>query len=168
LTENRKLAGLALRLSMEENLYGAITHVLSKGGIFSKSRGKKQLHGIAEDLQIYPLEMDRMTSNFSGGNQQKILLGKWLAAGSRLLILDEPTRGVDINAKMIIHDTIVRLTEQGHTVILISSDLPELTGLSDRAIIMREGRMIGEISGDNISEDALLLAANGEGMMKNA
>ena len=163
LTENRKLQGLALRLTMEENIYSAMIDKMTKGGVFSRKAGKKKLLEQIEKLQIYPAEPGRMVSNFSGGNQQKILLGKWLALQPRLLILDEPTRGVDINAKMLIHKTIEDLANQGHSIILISSDLPELVGLSDRAYILREGKMIGEFSKDEIDENSLLLAANGEG-----
>jgi ABC-type sugar transport system ATPase subunit len=163
LTENRKLQGLALRLSMEENIYSAMIGEMSRGGIFSKKNGKQKLTEQIEKLQIYPAEPGRMVSNFSGGNQQKILLGKWLALKPRLLILDEPTRGVDIGAKMLIHKTIEEIADQGHSVILISSDLPEIVGLSDRVYILREGKMIGEFSKDEIDENALLLAANGEG-----
>ena len=165
LTENRKLQGLALRMSMEENMYSAIIGDLSKGGVFFRKRGEELLKRISEELQIYPPEMGRMLSNFSGGNQQKILLGKWLASQPRLLILDEPTRGVDVGAKMLIHKTIEGLADQGHSIILISSDLPELAGLSDRVIVLREGKLLGEISGNEISEDNLLLAANGEGRL---
>ncbi|MEG1393503.1 MAG: sugar ABC transporter ATP-binding protein [Christensenellaceae bacterium] len=166
LTENRKLQGLALRLSMSENILSSMIPELTKGLYFSKKDGNPALKQVIEDLQIYPAEEDRMVSNFSGGNQQKILLGKWLALKPRLLILDEPTRGVDIGAKMLIHKTIEKIANEGHSIILISSDLPELVGLSDRAMIMREGKFIGELSQQEINEDALLLAANGEGGMK--
>ena len=163
LSESRKLEGLALRLTMEENIYSAMIGEMTVGGLFSKTRGKQKMNDLIGQLQIYPAEPGRMVSNFSGGNQQKILLGKWLALKPRLLILDEPTRGVDIGAKMLIHKCIEEIANQGHSVILISSDLPEMVGLSDRAYILREGKMIGEFSQDEISEDALLLAANGEG-----
>lgn len=162
LTENRKLQGLSLRLSMEENIYSAMIDKMVKGGIFSRKEGKAKLAEQIDKLQIYPAEPGRMVSNFSGGNQQKILLGKWLALQPRLLILDEPTRGVDIGAKMLIHKTIEDLANHGHSIILISSDLPELVGLSDRAYILREGKMIGEFSKNEIDENSLLLAANGE------
>lgn len=163
LTENRKLQGLALRLSMEENIYSAMIGEMTRGGLFSKKNGQDKMKELIESLQIYPAEPGRMVSNFSGGNQQKILLGKWLALNPRLLILDEPTRGVDIGAKMLIHKTVEKIADQGHSVLLISSDLPELVGLSDRVYILREGKMIAEFSKDEINENTLLLAANGEG-----
>jgi ABC-type sugar transport system ATPase subunit len=100
--------------------------------------------------------------NLSGGNQQKVLLAKWLAGKPKVLILDEPTRGVDIGAKMIIHEAVEHLAEGGNTVVLISSDLPELVGLSDRVMIMRKGRFVKEMGYEQCTEEAVLLAANGE------
>lgn len=164
LTEERKLTGLALRMTMEENALGALIPSLSRFGIYSKAKGRPLLQEVVSRLLIYPAENNRMISNFSGGNQQKVLLGKWLAMRPRFLILDEPTRGVDIGAKMLIHKVIQELAEEGNSILLISSDLPEMAGLSDRVIVLREGRLIGEISRENISEERLLLAANGERM----
>jgi len=162
LTEERKLTGLALRMTMEENALCAKIPSLSKFGVYDSAKGKPILQGLISRLQIYPPESSRMIANFSGGNQQKVLLGKWLALSPRLLILDEPTRGVDIGAKMLIHKIIQELAEEGNSVLLISSDLPELAGLSDRVIVMKAGHLIGEIERDDISEERLLLAANGE------
>lgn len=162
LTEERKLSGLALRMTMEENALCALIPSLSKFGVYDDAKGKPILQELISRLQIYPSEGNRMMSNFSGGNQQKVLLGKWLALRPRLLMLDEPTRGVDIGAKMLIHKIIQELAEQGNSILLISSDLPELAGLSDRVIVLREGHLIGEIGQEDISEEGLLLAANGE------
>ncbi|MCK5672608.1 MAG: sugar ABC transporter ATP-binding protein, partial [Spirochaetales bacterium] len=97
-------------------------------------------------------------------NQQKVLLAKWMACETKVLILDEPTRGVDIGAKMTIHQSIERLAGEGNTVILISSDLPELVSLSSRILIMRKGRIIKEMPKEDCTEESVLLAANGEGV----
>jgi len=164
LTEERKLTGLALRMTMEENALCALIPSLSRFGIHDGAKGKPILKEVVSRLQIYPPENNRMISNFSGGNQQKVLLGKWLALRPRMLILDEPTRGVDIGAKVLIHKVIQELAEEGNSILLISSDLPEMSGLSDRVIVLREGRLIGEIKRGDISEERLLLAANGRGM----
>ncbi|MEG0722065.1 MAG: ATP-binding cassette domain-containing protein, partial [Lachnospiraceae bacterium] len=102
-------------------------------------------------------------NSFSGGNQQKVLMAKWLAADVDILILDEPTRGVDVNAKQVIHDAVKNYVSKGNACILLSSDLPEVVGLCDRAIILREGHIIGEIPKEEITENSLLIAANGEG-----
>jgi ABC-type sugar transport system ATPase subunit len=109
-----------------------------------------------------------MASNLSGGNQQKVLLAKWLATDPQVLILDEPTRGVDVGAKVVIHRAIAEAADQGRSVILISSDLPELVGLSDRIVIMQRGRLIGELDKSAATEASVLLAANGEGAIAHA
>ena len=96
-----------------------------------------------------------------------MLMAKWMAADVDVLILDEPTRGVDINAKQIIHNAIRKYVAQGHAAIIISSDLPELVGLADRAVILREGHIIGEIPKEGITENSLLIAANGKGEYVN-
>jgi ABC-type sugar transport system ATPase subunit len=118
---------------------------------------------LAEDLQIYPPDPAVQAQNLSGGNQQKVLLAKWLAADPQVLILDEPTRGVDIGAKVTIHRVVERLAARGHAIILISSDLPELVTLSDRILIMRQGHIIRELRHGEFNEEAVLLAANGGG-----
>jgi ribose transport system ATP-binding protein len=115
-----------------------------------------------KELSIYPPDPSRMLNNLSGGNQQKVLLAKWMAVEPKVLILDEPTRGVDIGAKEIIHSSIERLAQEGHTVILISSDLPELVALSSRILIMRQGRIFREMNQSEATEESVLLAANGE------
>ena len=115
-----------------------------------------------EELAIYPPDPERTVGNLSGGNQQKVLLAKWLASEPKVLILDEPTRGVDIGAKMTIHASIEKLAREGCTVLLISSDLPELVGLSDRVMIMHKGHFTREMACGECSEESLLLAANGD------
>jgi ABC-type sugar transport system ATPase subunit len=118
---------------------------------------------LIDSLHIQPPEPQREVATLSGGNQQKVLLAKWLATDPEALVLDEPTRGVDIGAKAVIHRAIAEVADRGKCVILISSDLPELVGLSDRIVIMRRGHLIGEMAGAECTEEAVLLAANGEG-----
>lgn len=117
---------------------------------------------LVEELTIYPTDLNRTAGNLSGGNQQKLLLAKWMAINPKVLILDEPSRGVDVGAKMTIHETIERLARQGSAVIVISSDLPELVRLSDRVIIMRKGHFTKIMDQHECSEESLLLAANTE------
>jgi ribose transport system ATP-binding protein len=163
LTESRKTDGLAIALTMAENCLATIISRLSRGPFYSSGRNKGVVSDLIEKLIIYPKTQDIRVSNLSGGNQQKVLMAKWIAAAPKLMILDEPTRGVDIGAKEIIHDAITALTASGSAVILFTSDLPEMVGLCDRALIMRQGHIIGEIGRENMSEHSLLLAANGEG-----
>ena len=162
LTENRKLTGLSLRLSVYENLISAILPRMAKFGIFNKKRGGNIFSDLMSQLAIYPNDPNKVISNLSGGNQQKVLLAKWLATNPDILILDEPSRGVDIGAKMLIHETIDHLAANKTSIIVISSDLPEIVRLCNRVIIMKDGYLIKEIFGPEIFEDLLLLAANGE------
>lgn len=162
LSENRKTEGLALRLSVASNLISAILLDLSKNFIFNSKAGQPKIKKQIDYLQINPPAASLEVSNLSGGNQQKVLLGKWLASDPLLLILDEPTRGVDIGAKKLIHDTIIDLTKSGIAILLISSDLPELVGLSNNILVLREGKLICTMPEIKCTEESVLLAANGE------
>jgi ABC-type sugar transport system ATPase subunit len=162
LTEDRKSEGLALRLAVDDNILSSMLPRLRRGMLYDKRDGRDTVTRLIRELSIYPSDPTRTMGNLSGGNQQKVLLAKWLAGGPKVLILDEPTRGVDIGAKMIIHEAVERLAAAGNTVILISSDLPELVGLSDRIMIMRKGRFVREMPYEQCTEESVLLAANGE------
>jgi ribose transport system ATP-binding protein len=163
LTENRKTDGLALPLTIGENSLAGIIQRLARGIFYSGRGNRGKVMELIEKLVIYPKNPDIPVRNLSGGNQQKVLMAKWIAAAPKVMILDEPTRGVDIGAKEIIHEAIADLVSRGTAVILFTSDLPEMVHLCDRAVIMRQGHIIGEINKENISEGTLLLAANGEG-----
>jgi len=163
LTEDRKRLGLALRLSTGENIVSAIIGRLARGGLLSPGAGAGMVEDLVAALQIHPADATTPVRSLSGGNQQKALLAKWLATDPKVLILDEPTRGVDVGAKRVIHDAIERLAAGGTTVLLISSDLPELLGLSDRILVLRRGRVARELSRPEFSEEAVLLAAGGGG-----
>ena len=165
LTESRKVDGLALPQTVADNAMAAIIYRLGKGGFYHPNTKKNRalVQSLIDSLVVYPPQPERPVMNLSGGNQQKVLLTKWLAMKPKVLILDEPTRGVDVGAKEIIHNAIRELAASGSAVILISSDLPEMVGLSDRAIVLRNGHIIGEVGREAMSEQNLLLAANGEG-----
>ncbi len=159
--EDRKQLGLAIRHSTRENVLAAILPKLTRFGIFSQGLGDTTLKDMIQRLQVNPPVPDIPIRSLSGGNQQKVLLAKWLASNPQVLILDEPTRGVDIGAKVVIHRAIEEAAKNGTAVILISSDLPELVSLADRIMIMRHGRIIREMPGSALSEESVLLAANG-------
>jgi ABC-type sugar transport system ATPase subunit len=165
LTEDRKTQGLSLRLDVAENVLSGIIPRQCTAGFHVPRRGRGLLDGLLRALKVNPADPSRMTGSLSGGNQQKVLLAKWLATKPQVIILDEPTRGVDVGAKVVIHQAIAELADQGACVVLISSDLPELVGLSDRILIMRKGHLIGQLPQDRRSESAALLAANGEGAL---
>lgn len=162
LSENRKEDGLFLRLSITQNLVSALIPDNSTLGVYSGLNDKKTAEYMIKKLEIATSSAGVDVSNLSGGNQQKVLLGKWVAAKPKVLILDEPSRGVDVGAKMKIHEAVMEIADQGNTVILISSDLPELVGLADRVMVMREGHFIGEMQKDELTEESVLLAVNGE------
>ncbi len=163
LSENRKTEGLALRLSNRDNILSSIIGRLSSKGFFIPRKGDPIVEDLYRKLSIYPPDPSIGTSNLSGGNQQKILLAKWLSTKPKVLILDEPTRGVDVGAKKLIHETIVSLAKEGMAVLLLSSDLPELVSLSDRICVLKQGHMIGDLTKeDGFDETKILLAANGD------
>ncbi|HNR36628.1 MAG TPA: sugar ABC transporter ATP-binding protein [Candidatus Hydrogenedentes bacterium] len=161
LTEDRKVDGLFLRLSVEKNLLAALLPFHSKAGIYRSGRDIFVTRKYLEELEVVAASAETDAGTLSGGNQQKVLLGKWLATNPRVLILDEPTRGVDVKAKRKIHESLLAIANRGAAMVLISSDLPELAGLSDRVLVMRRGRLIGEMHKEDLSEEALLLAMNG-------
>jgi ribose transport system ATP-binding protein len=115
------------------------------------------------DLRIKTPSLEQVTLNLSGGNQQKVVLAKWLACQVDILILDEPTRGIDVGAKQEIYRLIDRLAAEGVGIILISSELPEIIGLSDRVLVMREGRVAGVFTRPEVSQEEVLACAVGVG-----
>jgi rhamnose transport system ATP-binding protein len=106
--------------------------------------------------------VSRVAASLSGGNQQKVVVGKWLASNPRVLILDEPTRGIDVAAKAEVHRIIADLAGRGLAVILISSDLPEVLAMADRIIVMHEGRITAELAGSDATEERVMFAATGQ------
>jgi ribose transport system ATP-binding protein len=162
LSEDRKTDGLFLRLPVKQNLVSAIISRHTHCGIYSSHHENATAKELIDRLDIITSSASTEVSNLSGGNQQRVLLGKWIAADPTVLILDEPSRGVDVKAKMRIHQAVMELADSGRTVVLISSDLPELVGLSDRVVVMCDGHLIGEMQKDQLSEESVLLAMNGE------
>lgn len=163
LTEDRKVVGLALNQSVADNVTSCIIDKNSKAGFFNPGNLNSLVDEKINEMSVYPADHNRLVNSFSGGNQQKVLMAKWLASGVDILILDEPTRGVDVNAKQVIHNVVKDYVAKGNSVILLSSDLPEVVGLADRAVILREGHTIGMIQKKDMTENSILMAANGEG-----
>lgn len=157
--EDRQHEGLILPLSIRSNVSLTVLPKLRRFGGISFQREKRVVAEQLANLHVKCKGMNRPAATLSGGNQQKLVLGKWLATQPRILILDEPTRGVDVGAKAQFHDLIRQLAAQGLAVLLISSDLPELLSLSDRLMVMREGRIVGELSKSQATQaDVLKLA----------
>ncbi len=154
--EDRKRQGIVAQESGLHNISLPVLHRLSRL-TWVRRREERALAGrFVDRLAIRASALDAAAAGLSGGNQQKIVLARWLAASSRILILDEPTRGVDVAAKAEIHALIGELAAQGAGILLISSELPELLSLSDRILALRTGKLVGEVSRDAASEDAVL------------
>lgn len=153
LTEDRKERGLLLAKSLRENL--TLANLPRFGRPFlSRKREEEALTAAIKEFDIRAPKRDMAVGNLSGGNQQKLLLAKTMLADPRILIIDEPTRGIDIGTKSQIYHFIDKLAREGMAIIVISSDMPEILGLSDRLLVMREGRLAGELQGENINETA--------------
>ena len=148
LTEDRKGLGLFLDLSCAANInLGVIQRDSRKGGVLDLAAGKRRAAAAFDALRVRAASPQVLVGSLSGGNQQKVLLSRWLEIGPRVLILDEPTRGVDIGAKSEIYRIIDELAKRGIGVVVISSELPEVIGTCDRVLVMREGRLVGEVGG---------------------
>lgn len=161
LTEDRKRDGLVMSCSVGDNISLATLGRVSRFGVLDMQRRDARVRGQIEKLSIHPAQISRLVRQLSGGNQQKVILAKWLLSEAQLLILDEPTRGVDVATKVELYRIISELAENGVGILLISSELPEILGMSDRALVMREGRLVGEFTRAEASEEALLSCAAG-------
>ena len=154
--EDRKRQGLVLQMRARENTTLPTLESLARFGWVQRSAERAVAQSYIDRLRVRTHSMDATTAGLSGGNQQKLVLAKWLAAKSDILILDEPTRGVDVGAKAEIHAWIDRLASEGAAILLISSELPELLNLSTRLLVLRAGRMVGEVAREEATQDGLL------------
>ncbi|HZH97421.1 MAG TPA: sugar ABC transporter ATP-binding protein [Fimbriimonadaceae bacterium] len=144
--EDRKGQGLVLGLGVRENATLAALGSLSRIGFVDAKRDRHAAEEYREKLGVRTPSIEQAVRNLSGGNQQKVVLAKWLLTNSKLLLLDEPTRGIDVGAKVEIYRLMNLLTSQGIGILMISSELPEVLGMADRVLVMREGRVVGELS----------------------
>jgi ribose transport system ATP-binding protein len=157
--EDRKKDGLFLGLDVATNISMSILNDLQQFGLISEEKERKLVEEYTNTLQIKTASAKLQVKNLSGGNQQKVVLARYLATKPTILMLDEPTRGIDVNAKNEIYKLIVALAKAGLGVIVVSSELPEILTLSDRIMVMAEGKISGMFNTANISEDAILKAA---------
>ena len=161
LTEDRKSQGLFPRMSVAANITAARLDRVARSGFISPDAETLATEEAISGFGIVAGSSRADVAGLSGGNQQKVLFARWVRACHRLLILDEPTRGVDVGAKLEIYRFIRMLADQGIAVVLISSELPEIIGLSDRTHVMREGRIVGEISREALNEEAMMTLMTG-------
>jgi len=164
LPEDRRLLGLILLLTVKDNTTLSVLDEIRrlKLGMFSKIDGKKEMEIVREmikELRIVPPDPIKRVMYLSGGNQQKVVLAKLLASRAKVLILDEPTRGIDVGAKVEIRKLMNRLVKEGKAIILISSELPEIMGMSDRILVMSSGRIVAEFTREEATEEKIMEAA---------
>ena len=154
--EDRQHEGLVLPMSVGQNLSMSVLSTLTQWGFLKSSQEADLVNSQLELLSVKASSPRAAAATLSGGNQQKLVLGKWLACRPQVLILDEPTRGVDVGAKDQFHRLIRELAADGAAVIVISSELPEILSLSDRIVVMREGQLVGELPAHAATQESVL------------
>lgn len=159
--EDRKRYGALLTESIEKNINMPIYSDISTASVINSKIEHDNAQKYKEDLLIKTPSLHEKVKNLSGGNQQKVIIGKWLAADSELLIFDEPTRGIDVGAKFEIYQLMNKLVEEGKTILLISSEMEELMGMSDRIIVLSEGRITGELTQEEFTQESIMRMASG-------
>ncbi|MSR30786.1 MAG: sugar ABC transporter ATP-binding protein [Gemmataceae bacterium] len=159
--EDRRNHGLILEQSIGQNLSLPNLEKLARCGLVSPARERRLAQESIDQLRIKTPGPNLPAGSLSGGNQQKVVLAKWLAANPKVLILDEPTRGVDVGSKAEIYDLMASLAEQGIAILMISSDMEEILRMSDRVLVMHEGILAGELTGDEVTEEGVMQLATG-------
>jgi len=160
--EDRKTQGLIQMLSVGENTTLAALGIFSRAGFLKRREAAAAATKLVKDLRIRTPSIDQPVAQLSGGNQQKVVLAKWLATGAEILIMDEPTRGIDIGAKVEIYELMNQLTARGAGILMISSELTEVLGMSDRILVMHGGRIVAEFDAADATQENVLRAALGQ------
>ena len=162
-SEDRRKLGLAMTMPVVANAtLATLRKYMSKIGLLNRGREIEMALRYRRRLNIRTPDVDREVGDLSGGNQQKVMLAKWLDAEPRILIFDEPTRGIDVGAKAEVHSIINGLAESGVAIIVISSDLPEVLALADRIVVMREGQQMGVFDGETATQESIIRLATGQ------
>jgi ABC-type sugar transport system ATPase subunit len=161
LTEDRKQQGIVLQMSVGQNISLTSLDDLARHGVLNLEEEHQRVAKMVDTLRIRTASLEQEALNLSGGNQQKVVLAKWLAAGCRVLLFDEPTRGIDVGAKAEIYELIGDLVERGVAVVLISSEMPELLGLADRVAVMHEGSLQGILHRSEMTQERIMELALG-------
>jgi len=163
LTEDRKLNGIMGVLSVRDNITAAALPRYSPRGVLRVGEMRKDSEDQREKLRIKTPSLSQLIKNLSGGNQQKALISRWLLTVPDVLMIDEPTRGIDVGAKSEIHRLMSMLAQEGQAIIMVSSELPEVLGMSDRILVMHEGRISGELSREEANQESVMHLATGRG-----
>jgi ribose transport system ATP-binding protein len=163
LTEDRNREGLVLGQTVVQNAALPSLDIRQRWGVIDRRSEEQVVAAITADVQLKAPSLNVDVENLSGGNRQKVVLAKWLISGPELLIFDEPTRGIDVGAKSEIWGLMRELANQGKAILMISSELPEIVGMSDRVYVMHRGKLVGEIDGEEATEEnVMMLATYGE------
>ncbi|MGI6187723.1 MAG: ATP-binding cassette domain-containing protein, partial [Brevibacillus sp.] len=162
-SEDRKKYGLVLDMSVRKNATLAALDKMIRNGVIDEAAEVSTVNRFIEKLKVKTPGLEATVNNLSGGNQQKVVLSKWLMNEPKILILDEPTRGIDVGAKYEIYKLINELVRQGMAVVMISSELPEVLGMSDRILVMAEGRIVGELTHEEATQEKVMMYATGGG-----
>jgi rhamnose transport system ATP-binding protein len=157
--EDRKEHGLVLAMSIADNITLPVLGRFARMGWLSQSRALASASSSSQQLEVKMTGVAQKAGQLSGGNQQKVVLAKWLGTRPKVLILDEPTRGIDVGTKAAVHRLMSNLAAEGMAILMISSELPEILGMSDRVLVMREGRLTGEFSRAEATQEKLMAAA---------
>ena len=159
--EDRRQQGLVMELSVERNTTLARRWRLARAGLLSRAAERREAGTWTQRLQVRSGRLSDPVSTLSGGNQQKVVLAKWLSTRPRVLIVDEPTRGIDVGTKAEVHRLLSQLAGEGVAVLMVSSELPEVLGMADRVLVMHEGRLVDDIARDRATEETVMFAATG-------
>src|SRR5690606_29530890 len=159
LTEDRKIQGLYLNMTVAENCVAPSLARFTRTGFPQEARIREFAEECVRAFRIITPSVHQKVMNLSGGNQQKVLLSMWSGIQPELLMVDEPTKGVDVGAKQDVYEFLRRLAGRGVGIIVISSDLPEVLGISDRILVMRQGRLVGEVPGSEATEERVMALA---------
>ncbi|MFJ7748664.1 sugar ABC transporter ATP-binding protein [Arthrobacter sp. NPDC097144] len=157
--EDRKVQGLVLGAGVNDNIGYATLNSTAKAGVVDFAGQRRRAQEVADRLRIRMHNLDQAVGSLSGGNQQKAVFARWIVAGSTVLLLDEPTRGVDVGAKVEIYELINAITAAGGAVVMVSSELPEVLGMSDRILVMSGGHIAGELDAAGATQDAVMSLA---------
>ena len=160
--EGRQTQGLVLIQTVERNIALPNLDALARSSIVNRGRMRQMVQKYVDILNIRTPSLEQRVLNLSGGNQQKVVLAKWLASNPKVLILDEPTRGIDVGAKSEVYAIMDDLAQQGIGIIMISSEMPEILAISDRILVMYEGRMMGELTRSEATQERIMTLASGQ------
>lgn len=163
LTEDRKTQGLFLDMSIKRNIVSSNLQAVSSGLFIDPDKEKNTATHFSKMLNVKTRDINQHVVSLSGGNQQKTMIAKWLSLNPKVIIMDEPTRGIDVGAKSEIYKLLRRFVNEGRGVIVISSELPEVIGLCDRVLVMHHGRIVGQVTDEQINEEEIIRLASGIG-----